>query len=98
MNYSGGARLTKLRPTESSLRYSQHSAEAQGVTRNGEFRIAVIGVGRAGNNTVTKLMESNSTAMKCIAVNTDSSAPPIFQSTPENPNRSETYEGTRGSS
>jgi cell division protein FtsZ len=72
MNYSGGTQLTRLRPTESSLRYSQHSAEAQGVTRNGEFRIAVIGVGRAGNNTVTKLMESSSTAMKCIAVNTDS--------------------------
>ena len=64
--------MTKLRPTESSLRYSQHTAEAQGVTRNGEFRIAVIGVGRAGNNTVTKLMESNSIAMKCIAINTDS--------------------------
>src|SRR4030042_6337391 len=72
MNYSGGTPLTRMRPTENSLKYSQHSAEAQGVTRNGEFRIAVIGVGRAGNNTVTKLMESNSTAMKCIAVNTDS--------------------------
>jgi cell division protein FtsZ len=61
-----------MRPTENSLKYSQHSTEAQGVTRNGEFRIVVIGVGRAGNNTVTKLMETNPTSMKCIAVNTDS--------------------------
>lgn len=64
--------MTRMRPTENSLKYSQHSTEAQGITRNGEFRIAVIGVGRAGNNTVTKLMETNPTSMKCIAVNTDS--------------------------
>jgi cell division protein FtsZ len=61
-----------MRPAENSLKYSQHSTEAQGVTRNREFRIAVIGVGRAGNNTVTKLMETNPTSMRCIAINTDS--------------------------
>jgi cell division protein FtsZ len=72
MNYSGGKRLTKIRPAENSLRYSQHSAEAQGVARNGEFHVAVIGVGRAGNNTVTKLMETNPTSIKCIAINSDS--------------------------
>jgi cell division protein FtsZ len=72
MNCSGGTTLTKMRPAENSLKYSQHSTEAQGVTRNREFRIAVIGVGRAGNNTVTKLMETNPTSMKCIAINTDS--------------------------
>jgi cell division protein FtsZ len=72
MNYSGGTPLTRMHSTENSLKYSRHSTEAQGVTRSGEFRIAVIGVGRAGNNTVTKLMETNPTSMKCIAINTDS--------------------------
>lgn len=33
--------------------------------------IAVIGVGRAGNNTVTRLMEAGITSAECIAINTD---------------------------
>lgn len=71
MNCGGGAKLTKIRPTENSLKYSQHSAEAQGVEQSSDFHIAVIGVGRAGSNTVTKIMESGTTSAKCIVVNTD---------------------------
>lgn len=63
--------LARVRPAENSLKYSQHAAEAQGVGHVACCRIAVIGVGTAGGNTVTRLMESASTSAKCIIIDTD---------------------------
>ncbi|MCK4320712.1 cell division protein FtsZ, partial [Candidatus Bathyarchaeota archaeon] len=37
----------------------------------GHCRIVVVGVGGAGNNTVTRLMEMNVKGAECIAINTD---------------------------
>jgi cell division protein FtsZ len=63
--------LARLRPAENSLKYSQHCAEAQGIHQGNDCRIAVIGIGTAGCNTVTKLMESGSVATKCIIIDTN---------------------------
>jgi cell division protein FtsZ len=63
--------LAKIRPTENSLKYSQYSAEAQGVRQNRDLHIAVIGVGRAGNNTITRMMETGVSSVRCVAINTD---------------------------
>jgi cell division protein FtsZ len=63
--------LAKIRPTENSLKYSQYSAEAQAIKQNGDFHIAVIGVGRAGNNTITRMIETGTTPARCMAINTD---------------------------
>jgi cell division protein FtsZ len=71
MSFGGGVTLARVRPSENSLKYSQHAAEAQGVGHVTCCRIAVIGVGTAGSNTVTKLMESASTSAKCITIDTD---------------------------
>ncbi|MCS7120189.1 MAG: cell division protein FtsZ [Nitrososphaerota archaeon] len=43
----------------------------EGVREPGQCRIMVIGVGGAGNNTVSRLMESGVTCAECVAINTD---------------------------
>ncbi len=43
----------------------------EGVREPGLCRIIVIGVGGAGNNTVSRLMESGITNAECVAINTD---------------------------
>ncbi len=63
--------MAKVRPAENLLMYSQHRAEAQGVGNSGECRIAVVGVGTGGSNTVSRLKESGSTSAKCVIIDTD---------------------------
>lgn len=52
------------------LDYSWQSSEPQS-QRLGNCRIVVVGVGGAGNNTVTRLMEMGISGAECIAINTD---------------------------
>jgi len=63
--------LAKMRPTEHALSYTWHDAVSEGIRPLGYCRIVVVGVGGAGNNTVTRLMEMGVVGAECIAVNTD---------------------------
>jgi cell division protein FtsZ len=71
MKLFGGNGLTKMSPTEHALKYTWHDTEAEGILPPGTCHIAVIGVGGAGNNTVTRLIEMGVTGAECVAVNTD---------------------------
>lgn len=57
--------------TEHALKYAWHDALAEGILPSSHCRIVVIGVGGAGNNTVTRLMEMSVAGAECIAINTD---------------------------
>ncbi len=63
--------MAKMRPVEHALKYAWHDAVSEGVRPLGYCRIVVLGVGGAGNNTVTRLMEMSATGAECIALNTD---------------------------
>jgi len=63
--------LTRLGPTEHILRYAWDDAATSEIQFPGCCRIAIIGVGGAGNNTVTRLMEMSMFGAECIAINTD---------------------------
>ena len=63
--------MAKLHPTEQALKYAWHDAVSAGIRPLGHCRVLVIGVGGAGNNTVTRLMEMGISGAECIAVNTD---------------------------
>ena len=71
MRLFGGNGLTKMSPTEHALKYTWHDIEAEGILPPSTCHIAVIGVGGAGNNTVTRLIEMGITGAECVAVNTD---------------------------
>jgi len=71
MKLFGGNGLTKMSPAEHVLKYTWHDTEAEGILPPGTCHIAVIGVGGAGNNTVTRLIEMGITGAECVAVNTD---------------------------
>ncbi|MGC9345351.1 MAG: cell division protein FtsZ [Candidatus Bathyarchaeales archaeon] len=60
-----------MRPTEHALSYTWHNAMSEGIRPLSHCRIVVVGVGGAGNNTVTRLMEMGVVGAECIAVNTD---------------------------
>ncbi|MDH7478038.1 MAG: cell division protein FtsZ, partial [Candidatus Bathyarchaeota archaeon] len=62
--------MAKTSPTEHALKYAWHN-EVSEVLPLGRCRVVVIGVGGAGNNTVTRLMEMGVVGAECIAVNTD---------------------------
>ncbi|MEM3698055.1 MAG: cell division protein FtsZ [Candidatus Bathyarchaeia archaeon] len=62
--------MAKASPTEHALKFAWHN-EASEVLPLGRCRIVVVGVGGAGNNTVTRLMEMGVVGAECIAVNTD---------------------------
>jgi cell division protein FtsZ len=70
MRLFGGRGLAKTSPTEHALKYTWHN-EVSEVLPLGRCRIVVVGVGGAGNNTVTRLMEMGVVGAECIAVNTD---------------------------
>ena len=65
--------MTKTHHSESTLNYNWRYTTDQGIQQPDYCRIAVIGVGRAGNDTVTKLMKTGTTSAQCIAMNTDAS-------------------------
>jgi cell division protein FtsZ len=70
----GGERLMAKSPTETE-RSSWLRDVPEGVDacerKLGTCRIAVLGVGGAGNNTVNRLIEAGVTGAECIAINTD---------------------------
>jgi cell division protein FtsZ len=59
-----------MQPTEHALKYTWRVTGPH-ANQPGCGRIIVIGIGGAGNNTVTRLMEVGITSAECIAVNTD---------------------------
>lgn len=63
--------MAKVRSAENALTYTWHYTANQEICQHGCRRIAVIGVGGAGSNTVTRLVESGMTSAKCIALDTD---------------------------
>jgi cell division protein FtsZ len=71
MSFGGGTELAEMHPAENALKYSWHFSGSEGIRQPGYCRIVVIGVGGAGNNTVTRLMEAGITCAECIAINTD---------------------------
>jgi cell division protein FtsZ len=71
MNSGGVAALANLQSAENGLKYAWGDAGRQSIQQPGHCHIAVIGVGGAGNNTVTRLMEAETTNAECIAINTD---------------------------
>jgi len=70
-SFGGGTKLAKIHTDESTLKYSWHFNENEAIRQPCYCRIVVIGVGGAGNNTVTRLMEAGITSAECIAINTD---------------------------
>jgi len=63
--------LTKICPTEHALKYAWHGQNSEDIIPVNTCHIAVIGVGGAGNNTVTRLMEMGINGAECMAINTD---------------------------
>jgi cell division protein FtsZ len=63
--------LVRLQPAEHALKYAWHDEVTEGIRQPGYCRILVIGVGGAGNNTVTRLTETGIVGAECIAINTD---------------------------
>ena len=59
-----------MQPTQHALKYTLRVTGPH-AGQPGSGRIVVVGVGGAGNNTVTRLMESGISSAECIAVNTD---------------------------
>lgn len=64
--------MVELPPAKSALKYPLHYSTGREGRDVGCCSIAVIGVGRAGNNTLSRLMESGLRSAECIAINTDS--------------------------
>ena len=60
-----------MRTAEHSLKYVWHNGVSEAVSQSGHCNILVVGVGGSGNNTITRLMETESTGVRCIAINTD---------------------------
>ena len=63
--------MAKTSDSEGSVNYTWHFTGNEGIRQPGYCRIVVVGVGGAGNNTVTRLMEAGTTGAECIAINTD---------------------------
>jgi len=63
--------LTRMRTAEHTLKYTWHNTLSDGVEQPDHCRTMIIGVGGAGNNTVTRLTEMSATGIECIALNTD---------------------------
>jgi cell division protein FtsZ len=63
--------LAKMHPTEHALKNTWHDPVNEGIRQPGYCRILVIGIGGAGNNTVTRLTESGTIGAECVAINTD---------------------------
>jgi cell division protein FtsZ len=60
-----------MRAPEHTIKYTWHNTLNEGVKQSDHCRVIVIGVGGAGNNTVTRLAEMGATGIECIAMNTD---------------------------
>jgi len=56
---------------EKALSWTRHEVDARGLRRPGECKIAIVGVGGCGNNTIDRLMKSGISGAECVAINTD---------------------------
>ncbi|MEM3627537.1 MAG: cell division protein FtsZ [Candidatus Bathyarchaeia archaeon] len=65
--------MAKIRSEGHLLKYSWNSMPTNEALTPSCCRIVVLGIGGAGNNTVTRLMEMGMDGAECIAVNTDAS-------------------------
>lgn len=63
--------MTRMCTAEHALKYAWHGTEGKEILPPSNCHITVIGVGGAGNNTVTRLMETSISGAECIAINTD---------------------------
>jgi len=63
--------LTRMRTADHTLKYTWHNTLNDGVKQPDHCRVLVIGVGGAGNNTVSRLTEMSATGIEGIAINTD---------------------------
>jgi len=63
--------LTKPRGAETTAKYTWHNTMSQEIRQPDNCRTLVIGVGGAGCNTVTRLMEMGAVGLECVAINTD---------------------------
>jgi cell division protein FtsZ len=59
------------KPLSKALQYAWHDATGKSINPPGHCRVVVVGVGGAGNNTVTRLIEMGVPSTETIAVNTD---------------------------
>jgi len=59
------------RPVNRVLQFTWNEAAREGLREPGYCRILVLGLGGAGNNTVSRLMEMGVSGAECVAVNTD---------------------------
>ena len=59
------------KPLSKALQYAWHDATGKNINPPGHCRVVVVGVGGAGNNTVTRLMEMEIPSTETIAANTD---------------------------
>ena len=59
------------KPLSKALQYAWHDAAGKNINPPGHCRVVVVGVGGAGNNTVTRLMDMGIPSTETIAVNTD---------------------------
>jgi cell division protein FtsZ len=69
--FGGGRTLTRLRRGDSDVKYTWHNTMSQEIRQPDNCLALVIGVGGAGCNTVTRLMEMSATGIECVAINTD---------------------------
>lgn len=71
MKCGGGKALAKMHPAEQVPKYDWRDTVNSAIRPLGYCRILVIGVGGAGNNAVTRLIERGIAGAECIAINTD---------------------------
>lgn len=71
MNLFGGEGLAKARSDGHLLKYAWSGMANNEFSMPTPCRIVVLGIGGAGNNTLTRLMEAGVTGAECVAVNTD---------------------------
>lgn len=63
--------MASMHPLEHALKHTLQDAINSEIQSPGYCRIVVAGVGGAGNNTVTRLMENGVVGAECVAINTD---------------------------
>ena len=68
---SSGEEKIMPRIAERAFQFVWDESVPQGIRDPGYCRIMVLGVGGAGNNTVSRLMESGDISAECVAINTD---------------------------